>query len=1399
MKRFAIIAASLLVALAILAGGGFYFLTRTERAQRLVSQRALPALEAALEARVSVGGMAGTLTGGLIWRDVKIVWPELTLTIDKTTFWVDFLALADRHFRITRLEAENPKAVLTIDPETGEGTGPSWSPKERRTKIGAIIRELMASPGRAWAADEPGRPAPSRPVGEGEWRVSIENISLTGGRFEGLEELTGPVKVGVVDGLFGGGRLAYGPDWDIQGRLKGRLELTGKDCRLELAASMVGLVVEAKRLALLFGPKGRSELTLAGPLDVSRVEGRIEFKADIEPADLTHLFEAEALPGRIKLAGRLEGDHRALEIAARGAVGETGLEVQGSVKPYSLDFTARGEVSDLNPALLGRLAGAELPAGRADVKFDLAGRLPHDVAGRLDLARLRLDGLLSAERATADLKYAAGALAGKLTIQGGRGRGFTAQRIDAAGRAEADAGRARIDFSQARGLGGRAEKGGFELAWRGRNLTVRNFKIVNGPGRLTGSAVLKLADGAIETGRVELELDRFKPPAGYILSRLGLSLPVADLVSVRLTGPLTAVWPGGRVELTAKELNLTSDWGDIEVTGRLIADPGGRLTDWNVFLDLSQFRPPEWLLPMVPPEWRQAIINGHITLQGYGPQARFGLDLGGSVMRGRSLERLTASGRFGPEDLYLHELAVSLAGAEAAVSGSIRPEIDLKAKIEGRGLGRLLAVLDLPPAIIAESYSFDGRIGRADDRIGLTGRLELTRTAWKALSAGSLTAELNLPDLTDLRGKARIRAVGFTYGRHSFELRAELAGGPQAVSGRLSLQGRLGGAETEFALNRPPDGGVEVNLATLVLAVNLKQGVEMWKSVRPAALSLTGWGLERIELDLAGPSDQRITLDAAASQGRIKGRCRLERLELAALSSVLGPWLITGGLMSADIALAGPVDSPSLTMDGWVDNLYFADEKLDGLMIRARYQDGRLTGRAKVDLKGRVIARVEAELPVRLSFAPYRFEPDPNALTARVNLADAPLCVLRSLTAGLDELEGRVNGEINLTSNREGWLNVDEMSALITANGQRFEKGRLRTRLSGSRLTVDEFTAQSGGGALKVKGWIELADTTTFDLETRLSPMDIQLGPYGRATLSAATVLRGSLAAPKLSGRIKVESLSFKLPPQAPPESREIHLVDPVEDDAPPPLAALPGAPSEMDVNLKIDIGPSARLRGEGLEAAVGGGLTVVKPAGKPIAVTGRVDIESGRATRFGRRFNIETGSLIFSGQTPPEPTLTARATTRVGKVDITLVASGPLTKPNIELTSQPVKSREDIFSYLLFGRPASGLSENESIAMEAQAISALGGPAAEMIRGLLDERITPDVFSVSASAEGGVSVETGKQILPDLYLSYEAFTEPTKPNEIHLEYRLTPHISLESSMGDEKTSGVDIYFNFDF
>ncbi|MBW1712717.1 MAG: translocation/assembly module TamB domain-containing protein [Deltaproteobacteria bacterium] len=925
--------------------------------------------------------------------------------------------------------------------------------------------------------------------------------------------------------------------------------------------------------------------------------------------------------------------------------------------------------------------------------------------------------------------------------------------------------------------------------------------MARGPGRLTGWSQTVVKQGRPASGRAEVVLDKLSPPPGLIWDLLGIKIALIDLSSVKLTGPFKAIWPGPNLTISCPGFRLDSRWGLIKGLGRLEMTPAGRVKEYSLELDVTQFQVPDWLWPLLSQELKEAVVHGHFTVEGKDKSGRFEADLGGSAFRGEEIKNLKLSGRFSPQAIDLERLDLAFLGAELSLKGRVWPQTALKTSLQGQNLSQIREFLALTGTDLkARHYQFEGTVTGSLSQPRILGHLQAKKAAHNQTRAQEVDLKLNLTLPSPVgralpQGQVEGRITGLTWAKdQSLDLKGDFVLGQARCQGRIEILSPRGQVKTGLEMTQAGPGSFKLVLAGLELALARGQETETWRAARPAEIKLNSRGLTGLKLALSGPGQQAVSLALTLEQGQISGQGQLQDLNLV-------PWLaffdrpeISAGRFSASLKVSGPASRPRASLSGHLEGLVVLDQKLDDLSLRADLAQGRLTGQGKLTALNLPVGDVSGQMGLTFSAAPWGFEPDLKSLKAKLKIDDLPLAVFNPALKDLEGLQGRLRAELDLTPTPRGWLKIDDLAFRVAATGQRIQKGQIHLGLDQERLTIDQLTASLGGGQLSASGWMGLGQDRPLNFEVNLNPTLVSLGALGQSRFSGFVKIGQTLAAPSAVGKIHVENLHFSLPKSAPEESEEIVMVDQDQSQTAPPAL-----PDRLRLDLEINLGQALKIQGEGLKAELSGLLKAVKEASGPVQVTGKMKVKKGTFARFGRRFTLEGGDITFSGRTPPDPTLNIKARNRVKQVDVNLNIAGTAAKPELLLSSQPPMSRQDILAYLLFGQPAADLNQSQSGQVESQALGVLGGPATEIVKGIAGEKLAPDSVSVSASPEGGLSVETGKQILPDLYISYEAFTESSKPNEFHIEYRLSPNISVESSLGDAKTSGVDVFFRYDF
>ncbi|RBQ32454.1 hypothetical protein CRU92_01730 [Arcobacter sp. FW59] len=105
--------------------------------------------------------------------------------------------------------------------------------------------------------------------------------------------------------------------------------------------------------------------------------------------------------------------------------------------------------------------------------------------------------------------------------------------------------------------------------------------------------------------------------------------------------------------------------------------------------------------------------------------------------------------------------------------------------------------------------------------------------------------------------------------------------------------------------------------------------------------------------------------------------------------------------------------------------------------------------------------------------------------------------------------------------------------------------------------------------------------------------------------------------------------------------------------------------------------------------------LNIKKEFNQAIKIFGSVQGVEGTFTELGKTYEIKDSNINFRGLEPVNPILDIKASTKVDNIEISIVISGTLENPRINLSSNPMMSQKDILSYLIFGTNFSGESKN--------------------------------------------------------------------------------------------------------
>ncbi|MCF7810435.1 translocation/assembly module TamB domain-containing protein [bacterium] len=218
--------------------------------------------------------------------------------------------------------------------------------------------------------------------------------------------------------------------------------------------------------------------------------------------------------------------------------------------------------------------------------------------------------------------------------------------------------------------------------------------------------------------------------------------------------------------------------------------------------------------------------------------------------------------------------------------------------------------------------------------------------------------------------------------------------------------------------------------------------------------------------------------------------------------------------------------------------------------------------------------------------------------------------------------------------------------------------------------------------------------------------------------------------------------------------------------------------------------------------------------------INGRLEVAEGYIIYLDRKFQVQEGILDFADPVKPNPYITLRAETDVRNYrsinndmyKITLVVSGTMENPIVDLYSEPPLDKPDILSLLTLGmtmdRPADSRSTGRTNALADAMKDRLGETSTARISGYVSRKtesalgldevsVTGSLFSVNNST--GPQLLASKKLTDKMEVTYITTIGHMNEQGIRLNYYLTRRFSLEGQTDQRGNAGLDLKYRIKF
>lgn len=998
---------------------------------------------------------------------------------------------------------------------------------------------------------------------------------------------------------------------------------------------------------------------------------------------------------------------------------------------------------------------------------------------------------------------------------------------------------------------GSAARGGLPLR------SVRGaFRWADGSLELSGLGAVLAGDGRAR-GRVRVDTTRTVDIVGRAIPVLALELDVDGLDLAAVLGAPQPTRLAGRVALQGARFDVDLSDG---VRGGAALSASGEILAGRLELASARLR----ALPGL----------GDATLEASGTvalAAPYAARLGG---RFASLDPARVAGAV---DALAPELAASLADARE-VLGRLPGRIEGRWSLEGAlaaepaSLKLSLAVdsgrlaghavsLDAQATIAARRFEgmrarvdfgatrvrAEGALGAPGDRLRLTLRApriaELAALLGRPGIAGSLQAsgevrgrfEAPAIELEASGAALQIPGLGTLGG---FELSARLPDLSDPLRARVEVKGSAKQLRAGEELVRSLQFEVSGNAGAHAIraAVDAERGelrLAGTGSIHPSAsgsyLEGARWRATLDELSVrAGKFDAKIVAPVQVEAARdafeagatviesAHGRVRVARaawrdgrfaLEAEASVPSLGPPARAFGVEPPETGLDTGLDDVALEL-----SVKLGGSGLDDL-------DGTLV--ATLASPPRVGASGAADLTIR------------NATLSGTLRVDLPSLAFARKLVGPEWL---FDGRLRFSGSVAGSVRAPRLAGALSGEGLRLEQralgwrlgeGTLAGRFDGERFVLDSLKLASrarGGGSVELRGEV-LAATLDGRFDFVADRLVVPIGPGQRVVLSGDASATSEGGRFEIRGKLRADEGQIEIGSGDVP-GLPADVV--IKGDAPGAATARAqggAAKLRIGAEVSLDLGRNLRVRGNGVDAKLGGQVTLRGSLPDAPRAFGTVTVVGGRYRAYGQQLDITRGRVIFNGALD-NPVLDIVALRRDQPVEAGVAVTGTVLSPQVRLTSEPDVPDSEKLSWLVLGVPLEDAQSGaQGAALRAAAATLLGSNDGGLSGGLADalgldvltvrsaspgaEGFAPSGFGASSAIPGQIGggavagasasenvVAVGKRLGSRVFLTYEQGLRGAW-NLLRIQYDITRRLSLRAQTGSE--SALDLLYRYPF
>ncbi len=541
---------------------------------------------------------------------------------------------------------------------------------------------------------------------------------------------------------------------------------------------------------------------------------------------------------------------------------------------------------------------------------------------------------------------------------------------------------------------------------------------------------------------------------------------------------------------------------------------------------------------------------------------------------------------------------------------------------------------------------------------------------------------------------------------------------------------------------------------------------------------------------------------------------RLDGIDLS-LVNALAPGYGLGGQATGSLDFAQPSAGAfpqlrtSLAINGFTRTSAVAVSQPIDLNLIGTLGGSGGDVRAVMRRRGAVIGRITATMGAPGSGGAWTQRLSASSLGGGIRY-NGPADTLWSFGGFTDQA---LSGQLAVGADFSGQVRNPQLTGIVRGDGLTYQNQTYGTRLTdmvlsgrfvGNRLQVEQLAATAGAGKLTATGTVSVSSAQGFPMDLAFELDNARIARSDAIASSATGKLRLTKAAGAtalLSGALALTETRYELIRQGaaqvpdltgvrfkPPRGRPRYTGN-------EPAPELPGLFDGLRLDVALTAPNQVTVTGMGLDSEWSADLRVTGTNTAP-RMSGDVNLVRGNLSFAGRRFDLQDGRILFTGESPINPLITLNASDDIDGVSVAVNVTGRSLTPQISFTSNPALPADEVLSRILFGNSVGSLSPLQGVQLAASlnSLRATGGglnPLGKLRAASGLSRLS--ILSPDAKTGRGTAISAGRYISNNVYL--ELITDARGFTATQIEVSLSRTLSILGAAGGSGLTNINLRY----